>query len=472
MSEISIVGLDLAKQVFQVHAADEAGRCLLRKQLKRREVLSFFAGLAPCVVAMEACGSAHYFAREIAKLGHEARLVPPAYVKPYVKRGKSDRIDAEAICEAAGRPTMRFVPVKTVEQQSLATLHRCRDLLVKNRTMLVNALRAHLAEFGFVAAKGIGKLPEWIEIVSEAPAEALPEMARAPLSGFLDAIALINRRLDDIEKRLRAWHKGNAQSKRLETIPGVGLIGATALCALVQPKASSPPTATSARANLPRISCTRFNSLRVRPIRGKSRARLRRMGRDFPRGVLVPDPKLFKNGRHFAAWIGITPRLDGTGGKIRLGRISKAGDGVLRRLFVLGATALLHTLKNKATPLALWMQGLLARRSKRAAAVALANKLARIAWAIMASGEAFKPLSGGATRKRGRGKGMSGSGLPNDGAVLSALNIAFRAADRGGLRPMLTAAARGALQSSGRDGETPPSRTKKPHDGAAGGVRR
>jgi len=339
MSEISIVGLDLAKQVFQVHAADEAGRCLLRKQLKRREVLGFFAGFAPCVVAMEACGSAHYFAREIAKLGHAARLVPPAYVKPYVKRGKSDRIDAEAICEAASRPTMRFVPVKTVEQQSLATLHRCRDLLVKNRTMLVNALRAHLAEFGFVAAKGIGKLPELIEIVSEAPAEALPEMARAPLSGFLDAIALINRRLDDIEKRLRAWHKGNAQSKRLETIPGVGLIGATALCAL------------------------------------------------------VPDPKLFKNGRHFAAWIGITPRLDGTGGKTRLGPISKAGDGALRRLFVLGATALLRTLENKATPLALWLQGLLARRSKRAAAVALANKLARIAWAVMASGEAFKPLS-------------------------------------------------------------------------------
>jgi transposase len=358
MSEISIIGLDLAKQVFQVHGADKAGRCLLRKQIKRREVLRFFTELAPCIVAMEACGSAHYWARQIAKLGHEVRLVPPAYVKPYVKRGKTDRIDAEAICEAASRPGMRFVPVKTVEQQSLTTLHRSRELLIKTRTMLVNALRAHLAEFGFIAAKGIGKLPDLIKIVSEATAEALPEMARAALSGFLEAIALINRRLDDIEKRLRAWHNANPQSKRLETAPGVGLISATALCAL------------------------------------------------------VPDPKLFKNGRHFAAWIGLTPRLDGTGGKTRLGRISKAGDRTLRRLFVLGATSLLKSLANKTTSLALWVQALLARRSRRAVTVALANKLARIAssrpacltlslagigWpipaAVMASGEAYRPAA-------------------------------------------------------------------------------
>jgi transposase len=339
MSEISIIGLDLAKQVFQVHGADKAGRCLLRKQIKRREVLRFFTELAPCIVAMEACGSAHYWARQIAKLGHEVRLVPPAYVKPYVKRGKTDRIDAEAICEAASRPGMRFVPVKTVEQQSLTTLHRSRELLIKTRTMLVNALRAHLAEFGFIAAKGIGKLPDLIKIVSEATAEALPEMARAALSGFLEAIALINRRLDDIEKRLRAWHNANPQCKRLETAPGVGLISATALCAL------------------------------------------------------VPDPKLFKNGRHFAAWIGLTPRLDGTGGKTRLGRISKAGDRTLRRLFVLGATSLLKSLANKTTSLALWVQALLARRSRRAVTVALANKLARIAWAVMASGEAYRPAA-------------------------------------------------------------------------------
>jgi transposase len=339
MSEISIIGLDLAKLIFQVHAADDKGRCVLRKQLKRREVLRFFAQLSPCIVAMEACGSAHYWAREIARLGHKVRLIPPAYVKAYVKRGKSDSIDAEAICEAASRPTMRFVPVKTVEQQSLTTLHRCRDLLIKNRTMLVNALRAHLAEFGFVAAKGIGKLPDLAKIVSEAPAEALPEMVRTVLSGFLDGIALINTQLDGIEKQLRAWHKANPQSKRLESAPGVGLIGATALCAL------------------------------------------------------VPDPALFKNGRHFAAWIGLTPKLDGTGGKMRLGRISKAGDRYLRRLFVLGATSLLRSLANKTTPLALWIQALLARRSRRAVTVALANKLARIAWAIMARGEDFRPAA-------------------------------------------------------------------------------
>ena len=339
MGEISIIGLDLAKQVFQVHAADDKGRCVLRKQLKRRELLAFFRALAPCIVAMEACGSAHFWAREIEKLGHEVRLLPPAYVKPYVKRGKSDRIDAEAICEAASRPTMRFVPVKTIEQQSLTTLHRSRELLVKNRTMLVNALRAHLAEFGFVAAKGIGKPPDLIKIVCEASDEALPEMARAPLSRFIDTIALINAQLDDIEKQLRIWHNANDQSKRLETAPGVGIISATALCAL------------------------------------------------------VPDPKLFKNGRHFSAWIGLTPRLDGTGGKTRLGRISKAGDRTLRRLFVLGATSLLKSLANKTTALALWAQALLARRSRRAVTVALANKLARVAWAIMASGKAYRPRS-------------------------------------------------------------------------------
>lgn len=343
MEKISITGLDLAKQVFQVHAADSKGRCVLRKQLKRREVLAFFAKLTPCVVAMEACGTAHYWAREIAKLGHETRLVPPAYAKAYVKRGKNDAIDAEAICEAAGRPSMRFVPVKSVEGQALAMLHRSRDLSIKNRTMLVNALRSHLAEFGFVAAKGIGKLPDLIKIVSEAPREALPDMVRATLSGFLDAIAALNLHLAAIEKRLRAWHKSDAKSQRLASAPGIGLIGATALCAL------------------------------------------------------VPDPSLFKNGRHLAAWLGLTPREHSTGGKTRLKRISKAGDGYLRRLLVLGATSLLRSLANKTTPLALWTQGLLARRPRRLVTVALANKLARTAWAVMAKAEAYKPLAAAQT---------------------------------------------------------------------------
>jgi len=337
MEEISIIGLDLAKQVFQVHGADDKGRCLLRKQLKRSNVLAFFAKLAPCVVAMEACGTAHYWARAIEKLGHKVRLMPPAYVKAYVKRGKNDRIDAEAICEAASRPTMRFVPVKSLEGQAVASLHRARDLLIKNRTMLVNALRSHLAEFGFVAAKGIGKLPDLIKIVSEAPKAALPDMVRATLSGLLDAIVLIGEELAAIERRLMAWHKTDAQSQRLASAPGIGLIGATALSAL------------------------------------------------------VPDPKLFKNGRHLATWLGLVPKQGSTGGKTRLGRISKAGDRYLRRLLVLGATSLIRSLQNKTTPLALWVQALLARRSKRAVTVALANKLARMAWAIMAKGEAYRP---------------------------------------------------------------------------------
>jgi transposase len=339
MEEISIIGLDLAKQVFQVHAADARGHCMLRKQLKRRDVLTFFAQLKPCLVAMEACGTAHYWAREIGKLGHEARLIPPAYVKAFVKRGKSDAIDAEAICEAASRPAMRFVPVKTAENQAVAILHRSRDLLIKNRTMQVNALRAHLAEFGFVAGKGIGKLPDLIKIVNEAPAETLPDVVRATLTGLLATIAAISRQLSEIEKRLRTWHKSDSKSKRLATIPGIGLVVATACRAL------------------------------------------------------VPDPSLFRNGRHFAAWIGAVPKLGGTGGKTRLGRISKAGNRYLRRLFVLGATSLLRSLENKTTPLALWMQGLLARRPRSAVRVALANKLARIAWAVMVRDEAYKPLA-------------------------------------------------------------------------------
>jgi transposase len=337
MDKVSIIGLDLAKQVFQVHAADKKGHCVLRKQLKRREVLAFFGRLAPCMVAMEACGTAHHWAREIEKLGHDVRPVPPAYVKPDVKRGKSDAIDAEAICEAASRPAMRFVPVKSLESQALGMAHRSRELLIKTRTRLVNALRSHLAEFGFIAGKGISKLPELIRIVSEAPKEAVPDTVHAILSGLLDAIALVNGQLAAIERRLGAWHRASAQSQRLAVIPGIGLISATALSAL------------------------------------------------------VPDAKLFKNGRHLAAWLGLTPRQDGTGGKMRLKRISKAGDGYLRRLLVLGATSLIRSLQNKTTPLALWVQALLARRPRRLVTVALANKLARIAWVIMAKAETYRP---------------------------------------------------------------------------------
>ena len=254
MSEISIIGLDLAKSVFQIHAADAEGRCVLRRQLKRGQVLTFFAKQKPCVVAMEACGTAHYWAREIGKLGHETRLLPPSYVKPYVKRGKNDANDAEAIAEAAGRPSMRFVPVKSMDQQAVGLQHRARDLLVKNRTMLVNALRSHLAEFGFITGTGIGKVPDLIKMVHEAPPERLPAAARGTLEGFIGMIVHLNQEIATIEKALLVWHRANAQSRRLETVPGIGLIGATALAAF------------------------------------------------------TPDPKFFQNGRHFAAWLGITPR--------------------------------------------------------------------------------------------------------------------------------------------------------------------
>jgi len=335
VNEITMIGVDLAKDVFQVHGVDQDHRPVLRRQLKRAQVLKFFAKLPPCTVVMEACGTAHYWAREIGALGHEARLVPPAYARPFAKRGKSDAIDAEAVCEAGGRPTMRFVPVKNLEAQALATLHRTRALLDKQRTMLVNALRAHLAEFGFVAGKGIHKVPDLAQLVEEASAERLPEIARGVLRGLLHMIAQVNAQLGVLEKGLRTFHRGNAASQRLETAPGIGLITATALTAL------------------------------------------------------TPDAATFKNGRHFAAWLGITPRQDSTGGKTRLLGISKAGDGYLRRLLVLGATSLMRSLEGKTTRLALWVQKLLTRRPKKVVIVALANKLARIAWAIMAKGETY-----------------------------------------------------------------------------------
>ena len=340
MKQISIIGLDLAKSVFQIHGADASGACLLRKQLKRREVLSFFAKLEPCVVAMEACGTSHYWGRQIERLGHQVRLIPPSYVKPYVKRGKNDAIDAEAIAEAAGRPTMRFVPLKTMDAQGLGVLHRTRDLLVKNRTMLVNALRAHLAEFGFVAAKGIDKLKELITIVETDAAEELPDRVRSTLLGLIETIASVQKQISAIGKQILAFHKTNAESQRLATIPGIGVLVASAMCAL------------------------------------------------------TPQASHFKNGRHFAAWLGLTPRQDSSGGKIKLKRISKAGDKYLRRLLVLGATSLLRSLAGKTTPLALWVQGLLARCSRRCASVAIANKLARIVWAVRAKGQTYQPLAG------------------------------------------------------------------------------
>jgi transposase len=342
MNEVSMIGLDLAKSVFQVHGVDAAGRVVVRRALKRGQVVRFFRALPPCTVALEACGTAHHWARELAGCGHAVRLVPPAYVKPFVKRGKTDAVDAAAICEAALRPSMRFVPVKSLEQQAVAMLHRSRALLVKSRTMQINALRAHLAELGFVAARGGGGVAALGRVLESAPEERLPGVVRRLLAGYLAGIAELDRRIAALEAELRAWHEQQALSRRLATIPGVGLLTASALTAL------------------------------------------------------VPDPHRFRSGRHLAAWLGLTPRPHSSGGKPRLGRVSKAGDGYLRRLLVLGATALLRSLKGQTSRLARWVHGLLARRPARVVTLALANKLARIAWAVMVREEEYRPLASAA----------------------------------------------------------------------------
>jgi transposase len=331
----TIIGLDLAKHVFQVHGVDSAGKVIVRKQLRRSELKAFFAKRPPCVVAMEACGSAHYWGRELSALGHEIRLMPAVYVKPYVKRGKNDEVDAEAIYEAATRPSMRFVPVKSAEQQSILMLHRTRDLFVRQRTMLVNSMRGQLAEFGLIAPQGVWRIPELHALAQETPDSVLPEPARACAELIMMQIDDLQSKIDAIERVIKARHRANDLSQRLATIPGVGVITATALVAT------------------------------------------------------VVDASAFKSGRHFAAWLGLVPQQNGTGGKMHLGRISKKGEPYLRRLLVLGATAVVRYAKNKPE-FAGWVNALLARRPARVVTVAVANKLARIIWAIMRRGGSFR----------------------------------------------------------------------------------
>jgi transposase len=255
MTEITMIGVDLAKTVFQLHGVDASHRPVLRRQLQRTQLLPFFAKISPCVVVMEACGSAHHWAREIGALGHEVRLVPPAYARPFAKRGKSDSIDAEAVCEAGSRPSMRFVPIKRLEAQALATLHRARSLLDKQRTMLVNALRAHLAEFGLVAGKGIRKVPDLARFVEDAPPSRLPDIARGVLRGLLHMVEQVNQQLGAMEKELRIFHRGNATSQQLTTAPGIGLITATALTGL------TPDAVTFKNGRHPRLRGDKLRSL-------------------------------------------------------------------------------------------------------------------------------------------------------------------------------------------------------------------
>jgi len=336
MQTITTIGLDIAKSVFQVHGVDATGQVVIRRQLKRRSVLAFFQKLPPCLVGIEACASSHHWSRELQALGHTVRLIPPAYVKPYVKRQKNDATDAEAICEAVTRANMRFVPTKTPEQQSGLVLHRTRHLFIRQQTAVINAIRAHLAEFGIVAPVGRHGVEELLNVVADPNDKRVPEMARACLLAFGAQLRRIKEQVLEFDRLIRAWHRSNEVSMRLDEAPGIGPVLATAVVAT------------------------------------------------------VADPTSFRSGRNFSAWIGIVPKQHSSGGKTRLGNISKQGDRYLRGLFVAGALAVIRYAKIHGTKHRPWLTALLERRPTKVAAIALANKLARMVWAMMVKGERYK----------------------------------------------------------------------------------
>ena len=333
MTRISTFGLDIAKHVFQVHGIDEAGNVVLRRRLRRSDLVGFFARHPAAVVGMEACPTSHYWARELEAAGHVVRLMPAQYVKPYVKRQKNDAADAEAICEAVRRPSMRFVPVKSAEQQAVLMLHRSRELLVRQRTMLINALRGHLAEFGLIAARGPARVAG-LEARIAAGDESIPELARQALAALVIQLRSAKEQIEELDARILAWHKQSEASRRLATIPGIGPLIASAIAAT------------------------------------------------------VPDASAFSTARQFAAWIGLVPRQRSSGGKPRLGHISKQGDAYLRRLLIVGAQSVLRWARPaKASA---WTLAMLGRKPRKVVAVALANKMARIAWALMVRGENYR----------------------------------------------------------------------------------
>ncbi|MCI4588798.1 IS110 family transposase [Sphingobium sp. BYY-5] len=336
--EITTVGLDLAKRVFQVHAVDASGTVVLRKALRRAQVLPFFTKLPPCLVGIEACGTSHHWARELIALGHEVRLMPPAYVKPYVKRGKNDAADAEAICEAVTRPTMRFVAVKSREQQAFLSMHRARELLVRQRTQLINMMRGLLAEFGIDIPEGIERALQMARQVVDGKAPDIPIAAVRIVDMLSQQILNVHAQLREIDRALAALARSDDVARRLATIPGIGPVGATALAAS------------------------------------------------------VADPSQFKSGRQFAAWLGLTPLQNSSGGKERLGRITKMGDRYLRKLLVIGATALVRYARSRPETASPHFMALLARKPVRVATVAMANKTARIVWAIMTRAEVYRPI--------------------------------------------------------------------------------
>ena len=336
MQAITTIGLDIAKSVFQVHCVDAQGNVVLRRQLKRRYVLMFFQKLPPCLIGIEACASSHHWSRELQAIGHTVRLMPPAYVKPYVKRQKNDATDAEAICEAVIRPNMRFVATKTPEQQSCLSIHRTRHLFIRQQTSVINAIRAHLAEFGIVAPVGRNGVDQLLCIVADVTDKRLPEVARVCVAALGAQLRMLKAQILEFDRMIRAWHRSSETSMRLDAIPGVGPALATALVAS------------------------------------------------------VADPKAFRSGRDFSAWIGLVPKQNSSGGKERLGNISKRGDRYLRSLFTAGALAVIRYAKIHGARHRPWLTALLARRPTKVAAIALANKLARMAWAMMARGERYK----------------------------------------------------------------------------------
>jgi transposase len=333
MDQIIRIGMDTSKHFFQLHGVDAAERVVLRRKLRRNQVLAFFAKLPPTVVGMEACGAGHYWARELRKLGHEVKLMAPQHVKAYVKRNKNDGRDAEGLCEAMSRPTMQFVPVKTEEQQSALMLMGVRQQLITRRTQLGNAIRGYAAEFGLTTAKGLDKIEPLLAQIAQD--QMVPALARELFAFQGKDYAQLQIELKAIELKLRAWHRANADSRRLAQIPGVGPIGATALV------------------------------------------------------MKTPDPRAFPSGRHFAAWLGLTPKDHSTAGKTRLGKITRAGDEMLRSVLVAGATAVIQQAKHGRGHPSPWLVALLKRKPPKLAAVALANKIARIAWRLMVTGESY-----------------------------------------------------------------------------------
>jgi len=336
MQRVTTIGLDIAKSVFQVHAVDAAGEVIIRRQLKRRYVRAFFEKLPPCLIGIEACASSHHWSRELQALGHSVRLMPPAYVKPYVKRQKNDATDAEAICEAVTRANMRFVETKTADQQSGLILHRTRHLCMRQQTSVINAIRAHLAEFGVVAPVGRNGVEELLRVVADPDDKRVPEVARVCLVALGAQLRRLKDQVLEFDRMIAAWHRSNKMSIRLDECPGVGPVLATALVAT------------------------------------------------------VADPKIFRSGRNFSAWIGLVPKQHSSGGKDRLGSISKQGDRYLRSLFVIGALAVIRYAKIHGTRHRPWLTALLARRPAKVAAIALANKIARMVWAMMAKCERYK----------------------------------------------------------------------------------